>query len=127
GHPLADGHALSILAAGPAALVDDEVVPDHLDGFEHLGAVADDVHVLDGAGELAILDEVAVAHVEGEVARSDLHGAVGEDLAIDAPVHAADDLLCAVLAGLHVGGAHPWDHRVTEALPAPRTRGRDPI
>ena len=35
-HTLADGDALAIFAACPAAFVDDEVVAYHFDGFEHL-------------------------------------------------------------------------------------------
>ena len=43
--------------------------------------VADDVHVFDGLGQFAVLDEVTLPHVEGEVACADLHLPVAEGFA----------------------------------------------
>ena len=127
GQALRDRHALPVLAAGPAALVDGEVVRDHVHALERLRAVADDVHVLHRPGELAVLDEVAVLHVEREVARADVHLAVREVHAVDAPLHGADDLLGAVRAGQHVRGAHARQRRVAVALAAAVARGLDAV
>src|SRR5688572_16912609 len=117
-HALRHRHRLAVLAAGPAALVDGEVVGDHVHLLEDLGAVADDVDVLDRPGELAILDEEAVLHVEGEVAGADLYLAVGERRAVDALLHRPHDLVVVVRPVQHVGRAHARQRRELVALAA---------
>src|SRR5688572_9476219 len=104
--PLRHRHALAVLTARPAAFVDDQIVGHHVDLLEDLGPVADDVHVFDRPGQLAVLDEHPVLHIEGEVARADVDLAVGEVGAVDARLDRGDDLLGLVRPGEHVGRAH---------------------
>src|SRR5210317_2378799 len=48
------GHALAVLAAGPAARVEPRVVRNHRDALQRLRPVADDVDVLDRRRDLAV-------------------------------------------------------------------------
>jgi hypothetical protein len=100
---------------------------DHGDVAQRLGAVADDVDVLDRGGDLAVLDQPAVLDVEGEVAGADLDLAVGEGLGDDALLHGGDDLVAGVRAVLHVRAAHARHGRVAEGLAAAGAGGLDPV
>ena len=72
----------------------------------------------DGAGELAVFDQMSVFEVEAEISGSDAHLTVGEAFRVDALLHGADDLLGIVGAVGHVGIAHSGDRRISKALPA---------
>src|SRR5215213_3264027 len=57
-HADADGDGLAGLAAGPAAVAEDEVRTDLRHLGEHVGAVADQAGVADGGGDAAVLDQI---------------------------------------------------------------------
>src|SRR5689334_19154289 len=83
----ADRDRLAILAAGPDAVGELVVAAEHGDAAQDLGAVADQVDPLEGRGQLAVLDEVALGEREDEVAVRDVDlaaaEALGEDAALD--------------------------------------------
>src|SRR3954467_10383374 len=74
----ADGDALPVLAAGANAFVEREIVADHRDAREHVGAVADEGGVLERRSDHAILDHVSLAGGEDELAIGDVHLAAAE-------------------------------------------------
>ena len=123
GHPTPDGHALPVLAAGPDPVADLQVVAQHGDVAQHLGAVADEVHALERRGQLAVLDEVALRQGEDEVAVGDVDLAAAEALGVDAALDALHDLLRIVRAGEEDGVGHARHRRGGEAL-APAVAGR---
>ena len=84
-----------------------EVVAEHVDLAQHVGAVADQVHALERRGDLAVLDQVALGEREHEVAvarcRPDRRRTC---LRVDAALDALDDLLGVVRAGEQRGVRH---------------------
>ncbi len=52
GNADADGHGLSIFAAGADAFVEFQIVADHGDAGQDVGAVADQRRALDGGGDV---------------------------------------------------------------------------
>src|SRR5271166_3147000 len=55
----ADRDGLAVFAAGADAFVEFQIVADHGDASEHVGAVADQGCALDRGGDLAIFDQVS--------------------------------------------------------------------
>src|SRR5262245_53574873 len=60
GEAHADRHALAVLAAGPDAPVEGEVVTDARDALEHVGAVADQGRSLHRGADATVLDPVGL-------------------------------------------------------------------
>src|SRR4030042_1301153 len=61
-----DGGGLPVLAAGPRpALVELEIIGQHGDVGQHLGAVAHDVDVFDRSAELPVFNQASLGDVEG--------------------------------------------------------------
>jgi hypothetical protein len=69
---------LAFLAAGADAAVELQVVADHADARQHVGAVADQRRALDRRADLAVLDQVGLARGEHEFARGDVDLAAAE-------------------------------------------------
>src|SRR5439155_26320853 len=68
----ADRNVLTVLAAGPDAVRHLDVVAEHGDLAENVGAVADQVHAFQRRGDLAVLHEIALGEREHEVAVRDV-------------------------------------------------------
>src|ERR1700722_11956272 len=109
-------HALPVLAARPDAVAHLDVVAEHRDLAQDLGAVADEVHALQGRGDLAVLDEVALGQREDEVAVGDVDLTPAELLRIHPAFHAPEDLLGITLTGEQDGVGHARHGRAREAL-----------
>ena len=100
---MANGNLLALLAAHAGAVVNLKIVAHHADAAKRFGTVADDVEVAQRTCQLAVLDEVAGLHEEGEVACPYLYLAVGEGLRINAAPDASDDVLLLCFARQHIG------------------------
>src|SRR5690554_786787 len=111
GGPVADRHALAVLAAR-AGVTHLEVVAQHVDAGEHLGAVADEVAVTDGSGDAAVLDEVRLGHAEHEVAGGGVDLTAAELGDEHAPFGGGDDVVGVVGAVADVGVRHPHHREV---------------
>src|SRR5258708_527466 len=118
GLPDADRHALAFLAAGADAGIELQIVPDHRDAGEHIRAVANERGALDGRAEPAVLDQVALAHREHELARGDVHLPAAEVHGVDAAIDGTDDFLGYVRSSQHVGVGHARHRDVCEGFPA---------
>src|SRR3954451_882253 len=94
---VADGDTLAVLAARTGR-AHGEVVADHVDVLEDLGAVADEVGVPDRVGDLAVLDHVRLGHPEDEVAGGGVDLAAAELGDVDAVGRVPDDGLRVVRA-----------------------------
>src|SRR4051812_38106559 len=114
----ADGDALPILAAGANAFIEREVVADHGDTREHVGAVADEGGVLERRSDYAILDHVSLASGKDELAVGDIHLAAAEVYGVDAVLHAPDDVVGRIFAREHVSVGHSRHGIVLVALAA---------
>src|ERR1700750_916387 len=71
GHAYAYGDGLAGLAAGSYAFVESQIVSDHGDVLEGVGAVADEGCAFYRAGDLAVFDQVGLAGREDELAVGD--------------------------------------------------------
>src|SRR5215470_14782031 len=118
GHADADGDTLFGLAAGADALVEGDVVADHGDAVQRLGAVADQRGALDRTRQLAVFDQPGAGGAEREVAGGDVHLAAAERLGVDAVLDRGDDLLVRGLAAGQVGVGHAGDGREVIVLAA---------
>ena len=66
GYTDADGHGLSVFAAGADAFVELKVVADHRHAGEDVRTVADQRGAFDRSGDLAVLDEIGLGGGEYE-------------------------------------------------------------
>src|SRR5688500_4958254 len=80
----ADRHALAFLAAGADTRIEREVVADHGDARQHVGAVADQGGALHRMRDLAVLDQVGLRGREHELAAGDVDLAAAEVGGVDA-------------------------------------------
>ncbi len=106
GMPDADGHALAFLAAGADAFIEAQIVADHRDILERLGAVADERCVLDRRGDFAVFDEIGLAGGEDELAVGDVHLTAAEVDGVEAALDRAKNVFRRIVAGEHVGVGH---------------------
>jgi hypothetical protein len=90
--PDAHRHALALLAAGADAAVEREVVADHADARQRVGAVADQRRALHRVRHLAVLDHVASAGGKDELAVGDVDLAAAKVRRIEALLRRCDDL-----------------------------------
>ena len=118
GHAYAYGDGLAGFAAGSYAFVEGEVVADHGDVLEGFGAVADEGGAFDGAGDLAVFDEVGLGGGEDELAVGDVDLASAEVDGVEAALDGLDDVLGHVVAVEHVGVGHARHGDVVVALAA---------
>src|SRR5207247_7573686 len=73
-----DRHALAVLAAGADAIVEPQIVADHRDLGDRVGAVADQRRTLDRRADLAVLDEVGLGRREDEFPGGDVDAAAAK-------------------------------------------------
>src|SRR5579875_3938538 len=74
----ADGNALAVLPAGADARIEAQVVADHADLGEDVGAVADQCRPLHRRADLAALDQIGFGGREDKFARGDIHLAAAD-------------------------------------------------
>src|SRR5207237_5442792 len=98
-----DRDALAVLAAGPDAIVEPQIVADHCDLGHRVGAVADQRRALDRGADLPVFDQIRFRGGEDELARGDIDATAAEIDRVEAALDRAHDLLRVVLAGQHVG------------------------
>src|ERR1700719_4442511 len=67
-----DRHRLAFLPACPHPTVQLQIVADHADALQDIGAVADQSRTLDRRADLAVLDHVSFARREHEFAGRDV-------------------------------------------------------
>ena len=97
---------LAVFAAGADAFVEFQIVADHRDSRQNVGAVADQRRAFDGRGDLAVFDHVGFAGGEDEFAVGDVDLASAEVDGVDAVLDGANDVFGIVLSGEHVGVGH---------------------
>src|SRR5262245_3074494 len=90
--PDPDRDALALLAAGPDAGIKLEIVADHADAGERIGAIADQGCSLDRRTDLAVLDAISLGAGEHELARGDVDLTAAEGNGIEPAWHGGEDL-----------------------------------
>ena len=118
-------HRLAVLAAHPR--VEIEVGGDGVDVLQHPWAVADQGGTLDGVGDLAVLDQVALGDGEDEVAGDRVDLAAAQLLRVDAAAGVGEDILEGVLARGDESVGHARDGQVAVGLAPPVAGGRDAV
>src|SRR5258708_4015344 len=83
----ADRHALAVLATGPDAVIEGEIVADHADAMQVSRAVANQHRALQRRADLAVLDLVGLGALEHVFSRSYVDLAAAEVHGIDAVLH----------------------------------------
>ena len=116
GWPDARRHRLAALAA--VAGGDLEVARDAVDRAQRLEPVAHQRGSAHWRRHPSVLDQVALGHAEHEVAGGRLHLAAAERDRVEAPLHAADQLVRRGVAGREEGVRHPRDRQLPERLAA---------
>src|SRR5262249_49253820 len=101
-----DGYALPFFAARTHAIVELQIVSNHRDARQNIGAVADQRGALDGSAQATILDRVGLACREHEFARGNIDLSATKVHGIDPVLHGADDLLRIMWTGPHIGIRH---------------------
>src|SRR5579863_9058506 len=81
------GHSLAIFAAGPDTLVQLQVISNHRNPRQHVGAVANQRRAFDGGGDLAIFDQVRFRGAENEFTVGDVHLTASEVDGVDAVLY----------------------------------------
>src|SRR5512146_3362360 len=89
----ADGDGLAVFAAGAYALVEFEVVADHADARQNVGAVADQGGVLDRRSDFAIFDQISLGGGKDEFAVGDIDLATTEIHGVKAALDRTNDVL----------------------------------
>ena len=117
-HADAYGDGLAGFAAGSYAFIQGEVVAYHGDVLEGFGAVAYEGGSFDGAGDLAVFDEVGLGGGEDELAVGDVDLSSTEVDGVEAALDGLDDVLGQVVTVEHVGVGHARHGDVVVALAA---------
>src|SRR5208282_540161 len=115
-------HRLAVLAAGPDAGVEREVVADHRDASQYVGAIADKRGAFDGARHPAVLDQVGLARGEHKFAVGDIDLSAAEADCVQAVLDRLYYFLGRGFAVEHEGVGHSGHRRMRKAL-APAVAG----
>src|ERR1700675_2598523 len=87
----ADGHALALFAASADAGIEREIVADHGDPREHVGAGADQRRAFHRISDLAVFDHVRFGRREDELAAGDVDLAAAEIDRVEPALDRRDD------------------------------------
>src|SRR5688572_29108611 len=118
----ADGHRLTLLAAGADAFIEFQIVADHRDLRQNIGTAADQCRALDGPGDLPAFDQIRFTGGEHKLPVGDINLPSPKRDGIQPFVHRTDNLVGIRLSRQHEGIGHTWQDDALVAF-APTVTG----
>ena len=105
-------HALTLLTANPHTGIQLQIITDHADAGHHFRTISNQGGATNGAGNLAVFNQVGLGGRKHEFARRDINLAAGKIDRIQALVDRLDDFLRVGFPGQHERIGHAGHRQV---------------